>query len=92
MSVCATKNCGTVFDSMFRSETPSYGLALLMLLGTPMGWGGEKIEPPFERAALTEVSNAGRPMEPLVRAANRMLQLHNPKLAVILWINNRWRE
>jgi len=21
-----------------------------------------------------------------------MLQLHNPKLAVVLWINNRWRE
>jgi hypothetical protein len=51
------------FYSMFRSKTRGHGLVLLMLVGTPMGWAGEKIEPPFERAALTEVSNAGRPME-----------------------------
>ncbi len=63
MSLCATTKCATVLNSMFRSETRSHGLALLMLVGTPMGWGGEKIEPPFERAALTEVSNAGRPMD-----------------------------
>jgi hypothetical protein len=63
MRLCATKKCATVFNSMFRSDTRSHGLALLMLVGTPMGWGGEKIEPPFERAALTEVSNAGRPMD-----------------------------
>jgi hypothetical protein len=38
-------------------------LAVLMLVGTPMAWGGEKIEPPFERAALIDVSNVGRPMD-----------------------------
>jgi hypothetical protein len=67
-------------------------LAVLMLVGTSLGWGGEKVELPFERAALIDVSNVGRPMDHLVCDANRMLQLHNSKLAVILWINNRWGE
>ena len=38
-------------------------LAVLMLVGTSLGWGGEKVELPFERAALIDVSNVGRPMD-----------------------------
>ena len=40
MSLCATKKCATVFSSMFRWETRSHGLALTMLVGTPMDWDG----------------------------------------------------
>lgn len=38
-------------------------LAVLMLGGTPIGRGGERVELPFERAVLIDVSNVGRPMD-----------------------------
>jgi hypothetical protein len=40
MSLCATKKCASVFSSMFRWETRSHGLALTMLVGTPMDRDG----------------------------------------------------
>ena len=47
---------------MFHPKTRSLNLAFLMLNGLT-GWAGNKTDKPFERAVLTEVSNAGRPMD-----------------------------